>query len=1640
MNWPLPQDFNEAVQNPATAFTDPDLKGGETVVGPTGLPLPRSGNFADVYQIRAADGRHWAVKCFTRPVTGLEERYKKVDEALDRAALPFTISFTFLKDGVMVRGQWMPAVKMEWVDGLLVNQVVRDQAGNPKVLDALGQMWSRLCKRLRESGIAHADIQHGNVLLVPGSKPGSYGLKLIDYDGMYVKSLANTPSGERGHPNYQHPLRAAKQVYSPDLDRFPHLVIATAFKALAVLGPKLWERYDTGDNLLFTDEDFRAPASSKLMMELWQSNNPGLQALVGHLAYACGKPIPQTPWLDQIAPDGIVVPLSLEQIQASAVALGAVAASSIKPVSAGDYGVEAVPAVPVVAAPPHVDPLADLDLEPVRDFDRHRDDDDEDEPRSRRGGRRPAAKAKSPILPIAIAAGVLLFVGGAVGIVALSGKKDDDTAQNNTKNDNQGKENGKGSDDGKGKKPKGNEVPPIPVPTPPVVNPMPPPVDPMPPVNPAPQPPILNVAANLDFKTAGVPDLRLRWQGNMAGMTMGGQFTADGQWVVAREGNLPNAALLSLRNGSRSPTTADGKTPLIGLACLSDGNVVSRQANEPFAMVWSPATGKVHSKLAVRAPEGGQGRRPLFAVSPDGRFVIAGHAGSFKGDSAGRVVVVDSEGGREVLNLPVWGPEFRFTADSKLVVADLDAICTYVLPSGNKLRTANIPIVRRGGQIHGSSRDGSIVLHPGDSGRQRLLIDRGNIHKMINMPLNHINGGVSDDGRLLAICSFPSADNGDSVCHIELMDLAEGRLIGRFPFEDRTVDVQSIAFAPDNSSFIVSRTSRRLQVVEVPKLRPVSPTPPEAVVSVPKAPQTPLYDEMKVIWSVPADATRGQGVLAFSWDGSAIYLASRNPPRGWSCFDARQGQALPRPENLQKIWINGFARLPDDRFAILEGVPPGKIHIWKASTGQVEETLTGFELPPGSSNFIMALSPNRKYLAISRKVAPRRNDAEPNKLIFDTTPLWIYDLTTRSRTEKPWIHGNLFFTADSSRLIVVEGNGEISNYDVATKRFTRTGSINPTNTPLGSNPWGISDDGKLLLYNGRMRTGRVGMALLDAATGDSITDFGFGFQFASYLMAMAADGSVIAGVLSRADHYSIEVFNSRSGKLLARLRFDRDSPAQTPAVALAPDGKRLAVFDSVRQRLTLYALGGQAVAVVPKKVDMPVPVPPPPVVKPKREVLPDAAAITKADAELQQAFKVKYPKPQAKEKGLFARSLLDAADKPVASNPADCYAMLRMARDMGIEISDVPIATQAVDGIIRRFEVNGYQLKQELFDKFAASAGNNTALKLIVEHAIAASDVATASDAFDAGIGLAKSAIAAAKRGSLAPQLKEAETQLELVQKSATAFAAVKSALDRIKVEPNDFEANLRIGRYRCFTQGRWTDGMPMLAKGATGALKTAAELDAATTAAPDAAKLAEAWWTALQAADPLDKRGTEFRMRHWYAAALPKLTGAAKTQAETRLTITAGAIDYVPGVVVEFSAKVPSILKGIKTRVDSAIDFKAEEFKADGAGVATELNAAWSGTLIPQHAGRYRLIVERADNSDPAVLRVDGKTVLILDAKSARSDVLLSLSDRPVAIGLSFKCLNTERHKLRLLWVPPGADTEEPIPPEMLYRERKPK
>src|SRR5580704_1376349 len=300
MSWPTSQDYNEAIQNAASSFADPGLKSGAVTLNSLGLPVPRSGNFADVYQFKGGDGKMWAVKCFTRKVDGLQQRYLKIDEHLTKAKLPFTVGFKFFEQGIRVRGQWFPLLKMEWVEGFTLNEFVRDNAGKPQYLHALVQMWGKLTARLRDCDFAHADLQHGNVLLVPGDAQHKLGLKLIDYDGMWVPALAETHSGEIGHPNFQHPLRLKNRLYNADVDRFPHLVVACALRATMIGGRALWDKFDNGDNLLFKEPDLRDAASAKVFTELWNFRDDVLCTLVGTIALASREPLRKTPWLDDL--------------------------------------------------------------------------------------------------------------------------------------------------------------------------------------------------------------------------------------------------------------------------------------------------------------------------------------------------------------------------------------------------------------------------------------------------------------------------------------------------------------------------------------------------------------------------------------------------------------------------------------------------------------------------------------------------------------------------------------------------------------------------------------------------------------------------------------------------------------------------------------------------------------------------------------------------------------------------------------------------------------------------------------------------------------------------------------------------------------------------------------------------------------------------------------------------------------------------------------------------------------------------------------------------------------------------------------------------------------------------------------------
>lgn len=268
-------DYQEAIQNPNICFSDPELKQGMIEKDRLGLPKPITGGFASVYQVKTRN-RKYAVRCFLNNFPDQEYRYSTISKYLSQFNFPFMVAFSFIRNGILVKGQWYPILKMEWIEGITLNLYVKNNLQRSQKLRALADKILWVLTTLHSNRIAHGDLQHGNILILNDD------IRLIDYDGMYVPGLESYLSHELGHRNYQHPRRS-KNHFGPYLDHFSGLIIYLSLLALS-FDPDLWRRLGNDeDSILFKKEDFDKPLSSKTIKEIRRINDPTILALVAKL-------------------------------------------------------------------------------------------------------------------------------------------------------------------------------------------------------------------------------------------------------------------------------------------------------------------------------------------------------------------------------------------------------------------------------------------------------------------------------------------------------------------------------------------------------------------------------------------------------------------------------------------------------------------------------------------------------------------------------------------------------------------------------------------------------------------------------------------------------------------------------------------------------------------------------------------------------------------------------------------------------------------------------------------------------------------------------------------------------------------------------------------------------------------------------------------------------------------------------------------------------------------------------------------------------------------------------------------------------------------------------------------------------------
>lgn len=246
-----------------------------------------NGSYAVVFKAQH-NNSYFAIRCFISANYEVFWRYQRIDAYLKQLNENWVTRFDYLDDEIKIKGNSFPIVKMEWVEGQLLNTYITNNLFDNNALDKLQKAIVALSENLEKYKISHGDIQCGNVIIQGDTN--NPVIRLIDYDGMYIPEFENMQCLERGRTEFQHPFRTQMK-FDEKIDRFSFWVIITGLEALK-FNKDLWQiatqgGYNTLDNVLFIGADFTNFNQSTLVNRLYALNEVSLNFYLNKLKEFC---------------------------------------------------------------------------------------------------------------------------------------------------------------------------------------------------------------------------------------------------------------------------------------------------------------------------------------------------------------------------------------------------------------------------------------------------------------------------------------------------------------------------------------------------------------------------------------------------------------------------------------------------------------------------------------------------------------------------------------------------------------------------------------------------------------------------------------------------------------------------------------------------------------------------------------------------------------------------------------------------------------------------------------------------------------------------------------------------------------------------------------------------------------------------------------------------------------------------------------------------------------------------------------------------------------------------------------------------------------------------------------------------------
>ena len=264
MQYPLISEYVKAIQDAGDnleqlAYLTP-------VLDDHGEPYRSSGAFAVVFKMQdKRTGKYYALKCFTEGQEGRVDAYRQIADELGMVDSPYITSVKYMEKEILVDSQCeedeFPVLLMDWVEGETMEAYIAANYHNQSAMSLLCYRFGKMAAWLRSQSFAHGDVKPDNIIIRPDGS-----LTLVDYDGMFVSSMKGCKSPTIGTKDFSHPLRTMDD-FDETIDDFSLASIALSLKAIS-MNSTLLDTYGASDRLLFSENDYRNPASSKVISAL----------------------------------------------------------------------------------------------------------------------------------------------------------------------------------------------------------------------------------------------------------------------------------------------------------------------------------------------------------------------------------------------------------------------------------------------------------------------------------------------------------------------------------------------------------------------------------------------------------------------------------------------------------------------------------------------------------------------------------------------------------------------------------------------------------------------------------------------------------------------------------------------------------------------------------------------------------------------------------------------------------------------------------------------------------------------------------------------------------------------------------------------------------------------------------------------------------------------------------------------------------------------------------------------------------------------------------------------------------------------------------------------------------------------------